>query len=50
MATRFLWSIAAGLALGLLALLAARWVGTMVVWIGLLGLLVLVYLRARRRG
>ena len=48
---RYLWALAAGLALGLLAVLVSRWLGTPVVgWTILLAFLVLAYVRARRNA
>lgn len=48
--TRLLWAIAAGTAIGVLALALARWLGETVAWLVLLVLLAASYVVARRRG
>ena len=48
---RYLWAVAAGLALALVALLVARLLGTPAVgWALLVAFLVVAYLRARRKA
>ena len=50
MLARYLWAIAAGLAIGLVLILVSRWLDSPVVgWAVLVGLLLAAYLRARTR-